>query len=147
MVEKRKYHQKYIYPIEFADLLFFSNMCQRSRYNAICKTEERNEHLIKAKLGATEVLQPAIEKGHCTMLLLSNLVQPQWISIDCQERLINHVVCLNNSNKSKFHDSFASLKAKVCQRSQIIFKEMCYKFQTLKLESKDHLEMCPEISM
>ncbi len=51
---------------------------------------------------AKHIISPVFSSTHsCTALLLLNLVQPEWISIDCTLPLSTGLICVINSSKSK----------------------------------------------
>ena len=60
------------------------------------------------------------------MILLSNLAYPQWISIDCDLKILDHVVCVTGNRPQISQNTFFSLSDHNCpNRSITKFKE-CY---------------------
>ncbi len=59
-----------------------------------CLLEEKN-------LALNSLLQtPANMSGECTILLLHNMVEPQWVSVDCKARILPHIACANERTVS-----------------------------------------------
>ena len=64
----------------------------------------------------------------CTMLLLSNLAYPQWISIDCDLKILDHVVCIADNRPHISQKSFLSLLDHNCPNKSITKHGECYAF-------------------
>ena len=101
--------------------MHFGYLPYRRKDYSICRTEESNEALIQSKQTTKCLLQPVSSNGQCAMLLISNLAQPQWVSVNCKEKLINHVVCFDE-NTTNIYNVTALLNSKSCKKSQIVFK-------------------------
>ncbi len=64
-----------------------------------CYMPENTTKLNLLKNRTRTTLQPNLQESHrCTILLLTSLSQPQWVSINCNETLLSTVACF----KSKF---------------------------------------------
>ncbi len=62
----------------------------------------------------------------CTLLLLSNLAYPQWVSVYCNDSLLDHVVCFLRHHKfSKWPERNADGS---CDRLSISVQGKCYFF-------------------
>ncbi len=51
-------------------------------------------HLLTLKDTSQRVLYPQREKSSCVVMLLINLAKPEWITVDCEQSLSAHVVCV-----------------------------------------------------
>ena len=65
------------------------------------------------------------------MMFLSNLAEPDWVSVDCVDKHLYYIVCVSKKNKSmgKFIPiNKRSLKI-ICHGSTVVlFKSACYTF-------------------
>ena len=84
-----------------------------------------------------------LSKSHqCTMRLLYNLAEPDWVYIPCDNKLLNHTLCFtekvgednyNNSNLQNIKDySF-------CMTDHILMHQMCYVFLWFNLEKSKNV--------
>ena len=61
----------------------------------------------KVKISSSNTIYPLV--NHCTLLLVSNLAYPQWVSVDCCKPVLHHIICLINekikpvNNKKENH--------------------------------------------
>ena len=84
----------------------------------------------KIELGIVEsaqsILYPDISDGStCTGMLLTNLAEPEWISINCDEKNSVEVFC----TVEKAHDQLMIEKrANICPKNEIL-KEYCFSFK------------------
>ena len=53
--------------------------------------------LERVKNYSTTTIYPIL--NHCTLLLLSNLAYPQWVSVDCYKPILHHIICLVNETR------------------------------------------------
>lgn len=51
-----------------------------------------NVLLEETKIQSMKFVMPVLSKK-CTILLISNLMEPQWVSVSCSEKLLPHVIC------------------------------------------------------
>ncbi len=77
-------------------------------------------------------IYPALKRTlSCTLLLMSNLAQPDWISVNCKEAFLAHVFCFHFSQMAKsqehFHKNISSLSE--CSTGAIVVNSTCYRFQ------------------
>ena len=76
--------------------------------------------------------RPILSNQTCTLMLLSNMREPEWIPISCYENLVNTVICkrikqyktrsnyLNSENKSvTFYR---------CKTTTLLIDDKCYGF-------------------
>ena len=66
----------------------------------------------------------------CTLMLLSNLAEPEWISISCSERLLFFVLCVKeNKTADKNSLTFKTTDLSYwCNRTDILVKGNCFSF-------------------
>ena len=65
----------------------------------------------------------------CTLMLLSNLGEPVWISIPCAETFLYYVVCMKMVKPYKKNIHFTtSIDFKHCKRGQILLHNFCILF-------------------
>ena len=60
------------------------------------------------QIKATKAMQPVQSKSHqCVVMLLTNLAEPQWVSIPCEEDLLPVGVCVihNNNLTDNMHEA------------------------------------------
>ena len=84
-------------------------------YNGYVHANEDNTHLIQVKIKSLRTLNPVKKTNYgCTILFLSNLAYPQWLSTNCNETILNHVVCFKRfkDNKTALNYHTDSLCAK-----------------------------------
>ncbi len=62
----------------------------------------------------------------CTAMLLSNLAEPQWISIQCYQPLTDDVICDISGGNKTFNISFPTQE--LCLEGQIYRLNKCYSF-------------------
>ncbi len=79
------------------------------------------------------ILPRYVQMETCTLLLLSNLAEAEWISINCSQKLLPHILCAQNTNKSfqanssfENHESVENIKS--CFSGDIIVNGTCYMF-------------------
>ncbi len=89
---------------------------------------ERCSHLSKIKADILYKIQPVFTQFQlCTLLLVSNLVQPEWISINCAEQVLKEVVCV--SNEAHFVENiYLEGPPDVCGVGFVRFHGKCYCF-------------------
>ena len=81
----------------------------------------------------------------CTMLLISNLATPEWISVDCDEPLLDNIICVNDTfDKDLIITKSSSIF--VCPADAILHGESCFKFKWLRNNNKNE-ELCQEDNM
>ena len=81
---------------------------------------ESNSKLIKVKRVSSRSV------FNFTLLLLSNLAYPQWISISCNDAILNHVVCFKRFRINA--TNFTSNIGWVCSKDSISYVGNCYLF-------------------
>ena len=103
------------------------------------------------KKHAFEYLQP-MPSQDCTILMVSNLAYPEWISINCNEAILSHIVCVKDIIKTLDKNEDASITAttKYCVRSAFLHNDSCYIFTWFDGFTSifpDLNEICRDLSM
>ncbi len=83
---------------------------------------------------AMKTLYPHVRDNYCTLMLLSNLEEPEWIQVKCTKKILSHVVCFygqdNNAFVSRTLDAnYPVLHNQSCQALQIRKNDSCYALQ------------------
>lgn len=103
--------------------------CSISR-TQVCYSMETAEQFSKVKENFTKHLQPTFTEK-CTLLLAFNLAQTDWVSVDCDQPVLSHVVCHKRlmsakaRRKSQNVGNDASVK---CSNAEIFRENFCFKF-------------------
>ena len=73
---------------------------------------------------------PIITNRSCTLMLLSNLREPDWISVPCDKKLVNTVICkIQKETKDRLIiDNLISSEFHLCQLNTILVNVKCYAF-------------------
>ena len=66
---------------------------QGNRFCKCLKHEMTNSAITQVKFVAQQYIQPQINKM-CTLILLTNLAEPEWISINCHQKIIGDILCM-----------------------------------------------------
>ncbi len=99
--------------------------CQEETQKGFCLSNEDNVKFITYTDRRVQSLQPTIgEAERCTMLLLQNISDPDWVSINCHEKLLSHVVCEETHSQQPLH--FIQTTGNVCDKDQIVWGGMCW---------------------
>ena len=104
-------------------------------------------------VGRTKLNQKLLEaekkfhpfEGNCTLMLLINLAEPEWLSVDCKEPWVTDVLCevKDKVNYQVSQDS-SFLLLHACFRRFVYLKGMCYTFiWNVDLHQKHNTD-CPE---
>ena len=74
----------------------------------------------------------------CTIMLLSNLAEPEWISIPCNKKLLYFVFCVKKNKLNYLHwqNVTNNISVKSCEHFQITVKKDCYSFVWLRNEHR-----------
>ena len=101
---------------------------------------EPEKERIKRNLQPASFYSPRLS---CTMLLISNLATPEWISIDCDEPLLDNIICVNDTFDS---DLTSTTSIFLCPDDAIIHGKSCFKFKWFGNNNK-HDELCQKDNM
>ncbi len=80
----------------------------------------------------------------CTLMVLSNLADPQWSTINCSKSLLPNAVCMNKEQtrfKEKYFNFSALFSSKNCPLAFLLRNGSCYHFIQLR---KEEIFVCPK---
>ena len=77
-------------------------------------------------------------KKTCTSMLLSNLAEPEWVFITCNESLLNVVVCVKDKNVENNNSYTLNIvkKNNICLKQYLKINEKCYKLSWISRNSR-----------
>ena len=76
------------------------------------------------------------------MLLISNLATPEWISIDCDEPLLDNIICVNET----FDNTLTTTRStSIYPVNAFLHNMFCFKFKWFKNNNK--IEFCQNDNM
>ena len=75
------------------------------------------------------------------MLLATNLVYPQWVSVKCGEHLLTNVVCFMRQNNSLQFQSKFKVDYVMCENMEIKNLSHCYKFLWIKRHAVKNIRL------
>ena len=94
-----------------------------------CKLIENENKLHNFKMTTIKKLNPSVTRRRaCTMLLLTNLIFPQWVSVNCAEPLLSHVVCFTRQNSVLNSTSNPQAYEAICDDLAIKNLSKCFNF-------------------
>ena len=87
------------------------------------------------KVKSTKTMFPSdTNSTMCTLLLLTNLAEPDWIQVNCSDKLLTSVFCITENNnkifskESQLKYNLMSTKDKSCSSSSILKDNNCFIF-------------------
>ncbi len=89
-------------------------------------------------------------KYNCTAMILTNLAEPQWVSVNCTDPLSKIVYCLIEKNQSctrekeYVHKHFIA-NNNVCDRSSVSTGDVCYTFVWTTPSSAMKMSKCNDV--
>ncbi len=123
-------HKFYTRPSYDVHLVYGRTLCDK-KTSQNCMFWENSTVLQRRVNSASQSLQPERSKL-CAMVILFNLMQPDWISAHCDEKYLSHLVCFAK-NMTKQNQSLSQSKRLpshhlFCERNQILHQTQCYFF-------------------
>ena len=108
--------------------------------------------LTDIKTKSKKTMYPSFTKSTiCTLLMLTNLAEPNWIQVNCSEKLLTSVFCVTenhdniSSTKSNIEDNLMRTKDKSCSALSVLKGNRCLTFLWLHLsETKNFEKSCNE---
>ncbi len=83
------------------------------------------------KQKAADTIQPALSKSgvSCGLMLLTNMAEPQWIYVPCDQRILSAVVCFQPMARTNTSQNYLSLeKVEMCHRHHLTKHSTCLLF-------------------
>ena len=75
------------------------------------------------------IIYPKINNFLCTAMLLTNLTDPEWITVGCNESITNHLMCFwKEAKKKKINQSTKNIYNEMC----VLHNDTCYLFEWRK---------------
>ncbi len=110
--------------------------CERRHGEFVSKTSSCQVYMQSSKrlqsrmyqIDKLEILQPSVEEDkHCVLMLMQNLLSPEWILVNCQELILDTIVCQERSNLSL--EAFSpDSNLSYCDYSWVLYKKNCYMY-------------------
>ena len=91
------------------------------------KTGYYNYTMNRYKYSDEKYMQPKIEK-RCTFMLLTNLAEPEWESIDCSQRIIGDIMCVIPRKVTIATNISFATNVTVFKNPCVFINEKCYSF-------------------
>ena len=87
-----------------------------------------NKILAKLQQKASEIIYPTVHHSDtCTIMILSNLAEPYWMQVSCQEKLSLNVLCVERKMKQAVNQqSFDKAQGTFCQIGSFSLRGDCY---------------------
>ena len=112
-------------------------------YFGHCTTGYQCQDLTKIKaLSSLPVDSKSKSVNKCFLMLLSNLAEPNWVSVVCDQPLLAVITCIKDNIKKNFTDvqrTFVGI-CEFCARSAILVHGICYEFHWI---SRSYHYWCP----
>ena len=111
-------------------------------YEQICQPRKPIKLLAKEKLHGT-----CIKNRQCTIMLLLNLAEPDWISVNCNLKLLHNIICIrkNITEDERFKNiNFQQIQEKYfCNQYYFKLGDKCFAlvFQSKSNIRKDHCQL------
>ncbi len=96
-------------------------------YSSPYTSVELNNTLAGLKNRTLTTTYPAVSEGNCSLLLVTNLAYPQWVSVHCYDAMLDHIVCFKR--KQIFVGlTVSGFERYVCAKSALHHSGYCYSF-------------------
>ena len=85
------------------------------------------------------IIYPEVNKFVCAAMLLTNLADPEWITVGCNDPITNHVICLFENEKKKRKTKVKKInkaQSKIYNKRCILHYDMCYLFEWRKIYNR-----------
>ncbi len=99
--------------------------CLESLNAPFCFTKENDSRLTQVKVQTSFVSGSA---QHCTVLLLSNLATPKWLTTNCSEKILPNVACFEPFRTKSFQTAGRVERDEMCLMMQVFIIDACLKF-------------------
>ena len=75
----------------------------------------------------------------CVMMLLSNLAEPEWVQVNCNKKLLLHVVCMKQTSTMADHIyQIKVLDTNLCASGFVLKENKCYLLVWYKAQMMNH---------
>ena len=86
-----------------------------------------DSRLNSLKLAAIKYNQPQRNKK-CTIMLLTNLAGPEWVSVNCHQKIIGDVLCITRSKVNFPTNMTVEADLVVFENPFVFIRRKCYSF-------------------
>ncbi len=62
----------------------------------------------------------------CTMMLMHNLAQPEWVSVNCTHPVLSHVACISRQNHQSRTSQTNHTNSHSCLKYEALFQNECF---------------------
>ena len=92
-------------------------------------------------------IHPIIEdKKSCTLMLILNLAEPDWISVPCDQPLLENIICQYNSTYNTNKEVISPIR-KICLGNSLLQNETCILFTWYLNKPKDNHKLKSTINI
>ena len=95
-------------------------------YNDYILLKDSND-IERVKYYSTSTIYPLLD--HCTLLLVSNLAYPQWVSVDCYKPILHHIICALKETGGALRNKEENPDILSCSNMTVKHNNTCYKFK------------------
>lgn len=104
-----------------------------------CYIKEDSESLVNVITKSLNTLEPNWNSaGNCTLLLMSNLVHPKWIPVDCDKKILSTVTCAKEHGRVVNMTLQSGSNDQMCERNEIWNGIKCHYFTQYEKELLPH---------
>ena len=128
-----KWGRKAPVPFQVFNNVQYGNIPQGTYYSGVLTGNVKNiwytnKILSKLQEKASEIIYPNVHHSEkCTIMIVSNLAEPDWMQISCQEKLSLNVLCTERKMKQAVHQqNFEKAKDEFCQTGSFSLRGDCY---------------------
>ena len=110
--------------------IHFINVCKNKKSKQLCTWPVRDIDvgaINTLKLVAQKYIQPQKNKK-CALILLTNIAEPEWISIDCLDQIIGDILCMVPRNVEVLGNVTKKSTLVVFKNPCILINGKCYFF-------------------
>ena len=91
-------------------------------------------NLTALKASIQTVIHPyRLENNMCTLMLLSNLAEPEWVYVNCTDNLLADAVCVTKTHHKSNNENI--IKESTCDEGAFLQQNICYLFLRHDLKS------------
>ena len=132
-------------PVGFQQFKHF--YCNNDIVNYSCSIYDKQEkvgnlcpNLTAVKISGRDILHPnsvqlIFGPAKCTLMLLSNMREPDWISVACDVNLVNTVICKRTGKyraQNVIHIKDESTRFYMCKSTTLVINNKCFAFLWVK---------------
>ena len=112
-------------------------LCMKGSTIPTCMVKEWPNAISSLKNNLSTHLHPMPAHSHnCVLLLMSNLAHPEWISINCDEKLLPHIVCFAHNHSVPSIGEIMPQKS-YCTGDAILVNNSCFYFLWHNISTRD----------